>query len=305
VHRRDGPKPSSVDFVSELTVVRADLHDVTVEQREALVSMLARTPPLPDHLAAELRGSTRVGSGVAFAAVDGAPVALAVAVPANHSVQIDAVTVPSQRTLRARLLGELLGTIAPTTAVTWWATTEPADRSVADALGLEEGRSLLQMSRPLPGEHHTDIVTRQFVPGVDDEAWLRVNNAAFSWHPEQGGWTLDTLQRRLAQPWVDLDGFLVHDRNGVLSAFCWVKLHDDAAGVTGEIYIVAVHPGSAGHGLGKAMTIAGLQWMTTRGAVRAQLYVDRDNTSAVRLYESLGFVTTATQQAYVRKGAPS
>ena len=85
------------------------------------------------------------------------------------------------------------------------------------ARGLHRVRLLHQLRRALP---LTDVdrrgaaplaVRRLPTPGVDDDGWLKVNNRAFSWHPDQGGWDAERLRARLAEPWVRLDGFLVHD----------------------------------------------------------------------------------------------
>lgn len=183
----------------------------------------------------------------------------------------------------------------------WWVHgVDPHHEAVAAEAGLVPARSLLQMRCPLPLGDETDIATRPFRPGIDDEAWLDVNNRAFAWHPEQGGWTPDVLAGRLAEPWFDGDGFLLHEEDGRLVGFCWTKVHPatDLDPALGEIYVIAVDPEVVGRGLGRAMTVAGLQHLAARGLEVGMLYVESDNVPAVALYRSLGFTTHQTDTAF-------
>ena len=176
-------------------------------------------------------------------------------------------------------------------AVVWWIDDPTAhDHEVAGRLALDVWRELYEMRRPLPHPQRAEVSTRAFRPGVDDEAWLAVNNRAFASHGEQGGWTLDTLRLRFDEPWFDADGFRVFDdADGTMAAFCWTKLHTDETPVVGEIYVIAVDPSAHGRGLGKQLTLAGLDSISDRGVTVANLYVDAGNTAAVGLYERLGF----------------
>jgi len=200
----------------------------------------------------------------------------------------------------------------------WVPKPSATDDEVAEAVGLRRGRDLVQMRRPLPVEgERSAIATRGFQAGVDEPAWLEVNNRAFHDHPEQGSWDLATLREREAQPWFDPKGFLLHEIDGQLAGFCWTKVHeaddgahgdgahgDDGAREFGEIYVIAVDPDFQGRGLGRELVLAGLEALAALGVHTGMLYVDLDNESARNLYRSLGFRDDHVDRAYVTDVAP-
>lgn len=161
-------------------------------------------------------------------------------------------------------------------------------------------RLLHQMRRslPLPAALHDatrPIVVRPF-EDRDADGFLRVNNRAFEWHPDQGGWDRDRLHRTMSEPWFRPDDLLMHDVDGVIDGFCWTKVHpavDDDGGSprppAGEIFVIAADPDTHGTGLGRALTVAGLDHLAAKGLDLALLYVEADNEPAIALYERLGF----------------
>ncbi len=185
----------------------------------------------------------------------------------------------------------------------WVSRAGPESDRVAAVIGLRPGRALYQMRRRLPvepGLAGPDLPsTRAFVPGRDEQAWLELNNRAFEWHPEQGGWDLETLKERESQPWFDPEGFLVHEEDGRIVGFCWTKVHADHDPPLGEIYVIAVDPAVTRRGLGRGLTLAGLDHLARRGLRTAMLYCDAANTRAVKLYVDLGFAVNHIDQAYV------
>ena len=269
--------------------------------------------PLSDHAWLDLAQGGRPGFAgvVAWEPGHEHPVAYAQLSRGNQSWALELVVHPHHRyemsVIGPELLDAAVGLVASEGGghVHWW-VFEPtiAHDELAARAGLHPGRLLYQMRRDLPLDLPNDTPTRAFVPGLDEAAWLVVNNRAFAAHPEQGGWDLDTLLSREGEPWFDPEGFRLHERDGRLAAFCWTKVHSDQQPKLGEIYVIAVDPDFHGLGLGRALTIAGLAHLAAQGVPVGMLYVDADNAAAVELYRSLGFEVHRCDRAYVGDIAP-
>ena len=187
----------------------------------------------------------------------------------------------------------------------WSHGTLPAATAAADAVGLRAVRSLTRMIRPLVDVPDTavpqGITVRTYAGPQDHAELLRVNNAAFDWHPEQGGWTYGVLAERLGQPWFEPEGLFLafDDATGRLVGFHWTKIHD---GNLGEVYVLGVDPAAHGRGLGKALTVVGMRHLASRLAGSHQpdvmLYVESDNTAALATYRALGFTVAGVDTAF-------
>ncbi|MBT2391283.1 mycothiol synthase [Streptomyces maoxianensis] len=184
----------------------------------------------------------------------------------------------------------------------WAHGGKSAARHLAQVLGLTLFRELRQLRRPLSPMDIPEpvfpagVTVRSFVPGQDDAAWLAVNAAAFAHHPEQGSVTQRDLDDRKAEPWFDPKGFFLAERDGELIGFHWTKVHAEEQ--LGEVYVVGIRPDAQGGGLGKALTAIGLRYLAAQGVPTAMLYVDADNTAALRVYAGLGFVTHEVDLMY-------
>lgn len=178
----------------------------------------------------------------------------------------------------------------------WLPEVDDAEDEIVGQLGFEPYRDLWQLQCPLPSRN-TDTPVRPFKP-EDAQGFLEANNLAFSWHPEQGGMTIDGLHERQAEPWYDNAGFLIAERKGRVAGFNWTKEHRDIDPPMGEIYAIAVHPDFQGLGLGRGLTLAGLAHLHAQGLNTGMLYVESDNVAANRTYEGVGFRYHHTNRAY-------
>ncbi len=179
----------------------------------------------------------------------------------------------------------------------WLRDVDEPSHATATELGFVAHRDLWQLRCDLPNRT-SGIDTRAF-DETDMDAFVAVNNRAFDWHPEQGGLTADTVRQTMAEPWFDADGFrLLHNDDNRLIGFCWTKIHRDTDPALGEIYAIAVDPDYHGRGLGKPMTLAGLEWLSARGLRVGMLYVESDNDAANATYAAIGFSRHHTDRAY-------
>ncbi len=180
-----------------------------------------------------------------------------------------------------------------------------------------EGRELAAAARY---EGHDGVTVADLASSAErfgrltvEQAWLKANNEAFSWHPEQGGWDLARLRRATEAEWFSEEDvlFLWTDRGSLagadgdgvppLAGFHWTKWHAGTTPPTGEVYVVGLGSGHRGQGLGDPLLRVGLRHLVGKGAHRVILYVEADNGPAVRVYEKLGFTIAEEHTIYARK----
>ena len=181
----------------------------------------------------------------------------------------------------------------------------PAAQALAHSRSLQVTRKLVVMGIggeelaavarpedvPLTALNYSESVAKwrqEFV----EEQWLKANNEAFSWHPEQGGWDIDRLHRGMEADWFDpADVLFLWDTTGesVLAGFHWTKWHAEETPGFGEVYVVGLASDYRGKKLGGPLLQIGLRRMVEKGAQRVILYVEADNEPALKAYERLGF----------------
>lgn len=239
--------------------------------------------------------------------------------PAGGAAAVEGVVDPDHRgrgeggllLTMALAEGRRAGGVAPL----MWAHGDLAPAAgLAANLDLVRVRELLQLRRPLTAAANVpalgalperdDVVLRTYAGSGDDAEILRVNNAAFSWHPEQGGWTQEQIDERTGAAWFDPAGlFLAFDAADPdrLLGFHWTKVHpagEKGPAPLGEVYVVGVDPNAQGRGLGGLLTLAGLRYLADSGLDEVELYVEGDNTAALTTYRRLGFTRYAVDVAY-------
>lgn len=205
----------------------------------------------------------------------------------------------------------LLGALPP--ASVWAHGNLPAAQALAARRGMEPTRRLLVLGiegEALARASRVEAPRGYALSSLEElagrwgrdrvlDAWLRANNEAFSWHPEQGGWDRARLERGMEAPWFDPHGVLFLTEGEELAGFHWTKWHEGAGGL-GEVYVVGLAEAYRGRRLGGSLLRAGLEHLVGRGARRVVLYVEADNQAALKAYYRLGFQVAEEHVAYTQ-----
>ncbi len=193
-------------------------------------------------------------------------------------------------------------------------------RNFAAKLGFIPVRNVIQMRRSLfsqiePLIEIEGLNFRNFDAKNDIDKFLELNKKCFAKLPDQANWTKKDLELRMNESWFKADGFvLLENKNKELVGFCWTKIHGQDHEHTeydghthhshghepiGEIYVLGVNPDFQGKGIGKLLTIWGLNYLRRAGLDSAMLYVDSNNKNAIDLYTSLGFNFWGVDKLYI------
>lgn len=106
---------------------------------------------------------------------------------------------------------------------------------------------------------------------------------------EDASFSGDRLSRRRFQHWIKASNrvFLVAEKNRQVLAYGLVLLHKGTR--LARLYSLAVSLLARGQGIGKQLLLALEQAASDKGRLAMRLEVAKDNASAIRLYEGLGY----------------
>jgi len=202
------PKHQLMPFnLTYLSYPLLHLPKLTNTQQEAVLKLISsttafdNTPPIAEHILLHLRHGGDKADSHLLVEQDNQVIGYA------HLDQTDLVAGPSaELVVNPKFRGAGVGKQLLSKAIEicgkelrlWVHGDQPAANALATSFGFEKIRTVLQMSRALTDIQQLpkvnkkvidqDIVIRSFLPGIDSDAWLSLNNRVFKDHPEQGGW---------------------------------------------------------------------------------------------------------------------
>ena len=185
----------------------------------------------------------------------------------------------------SRSLGAKLAHVSASSAAT-------AVRRLCEGAGFAEVNRQLQMRLDLrdlvAGESAPSHVVRHLREG--EEALITdLQNKAFA-----GSWGFapnvpEELRYRLRMSGSRHEDALILEVDGKPSAYCWTKIQTQGGQRVGLIWMIGVDPEMRSLGLGRAMLLASVDYLSRQGAESVELDVYADNAPAVGLYEATGF----------------
>ena len=153
-----------------------------------------------------------------------------------------------------------------------------------------------------PPDWPQGYTVRRFVPGRDEHTSVRLENDSFLDEWEYTPVELGEIEGFVRSPSFRADGVIYAVKDRQAAGECWSWVDDEAIAQTsekqGDVWCLCVHPEHRGRGLGRALLLAGVQWLRRQGMTSVCLWVDGANDRARHLYESAGFRAARTDIWY-------
>ena len=130
---------------------------------------------------------------------------------------------------------------------------------------------------------------RPFRLGEDEETLTNLQNAAFG---EHWGFCPNTVEETAARVRVkntEPDGIIFVMDGDKPAGYNWTLQNRNEHGGVGFVSMTGVHPDYRGNGLGTAVVVSGMRYLSERGVDAVELEVDSENTPARELYRKLGY----------------
>lgn len=130
---------------------------------------------------------------------------------------------------------------------------------------------------------------RSLKVGQDEQTLTELQNTAFG-----GSWgfcpnTVEEIEARLKFKTCDPDGVIFVTKGESLAGYNWTFRATGPTASTGWIGMTGIHPFHRRHGLGRAVVLAGMNYLTAKGVRAIELEVDEENAAAKEMYLSIGF----------------
>ena len=110
--------------------------------------------------------------------------------------------------------------------------------------------------------------------------------------------TVEQIAYRVCLPGTRPEGIIFLTHREQVVGYNWTRIDGPSHQATGIICMTGVAPSYRSRGLGRAVVVAGMQYLKAQGVQRIELTVDRDNLPACRLYQALGFQRYAESHWY-------
>ena len=154
-------------------------------------------------------------------------------------------------------------------------------------------RMRLPADQPIPAPQLPEGYTvRTFVPGQDEELLMRVRNITFAEHFGSIPYTLELTTYLTRQEDFQPDSVFFAFKDGEIAGYCWSAINAEEIArrkmSVGWIHHLGTVPGHRGVGLGRALLLIGVQHLRQSVPV-VELGMEGKNTTALNLYESVGF----------------